>query len=267
MVIITGGIDLGSGSVLALAAVIATSLAQLPESATLKYEGLSVPILLPVVAALAVGALTGVINGSLISKFKIPPFIATLGMMTVARGFALIYSNKPLSQLTPEYNFIGQGALFGVPFPVIILVVHGARRGDLCGRGCIGEGAVGRGLRQGGGQRCAQPNRAAGLAMVAVADARHGGAHREFRNRSPFQVSTPSSLHGIGQYLVRNDVVGDMRRLRSHIRNMASDRCAALYNMWCRATSARHFLAVGFFRLGRRRPSWKGSGARSASGD
>jgi inositol transport system permease protein len=70
-----------------------------------------------------VGALTGVINGSLISKFKIPPFIATLGMMTVARGFALIYSNKPLSQLTPEYNFIGQGAILGVPFPVIILIV------------------------------------------------------------------------------------------------------------------------------------------------
>jgi inositol transport system permease protein len=123
MVIITGGIDLGSGSVLALAAVVATSLAQLPDSATLKYEGLSVPIFVPVVAALAVGALTGVINGSLISRFKIPPFIATLGMMTVARGFALIYSNKPLSQLTPEYNFIGQGVLFGVPFPVIILLV------------------------------------------------------------------------------------------------------------------------------------------------
>lgn len=123
MVIITGGIDLGSGSVLALCAVIATSLAQLPNSATLKYEGLNLPIIAPIVAALAVGALTGVINGSLISKFKIPPFIATLGMMTVARGFALIYSNKPLSQLTPEYNFIGQGAILGVPFPVIILIV------------------------------------------------------------------------------------------------------------------------------------------------
>jgi inositol transport system permease protein len=44
-------------------------------------------------------------------------------MMTVARGFALIYSNKPLSQLTPEYNFIGQGAISGVPFPVIILIL------------------------------------------------------------------------------------------------------------------------------------------------
>jgi inositol transport system permease protein len=123
MVIITGGIDLGSGSVLALAAVMATSLAQLQDSATLKYPGLVVPVLIPIVVALGIGALTGVINGSLISKFKIPPFIATLGMMTVARGFALIYSNKPLSQLTPEYNFIGQGAILGVPFPVIILIL------------------------------------------------------------------------------------------------------------------------------------------------
>ena len=123
MVILTGGIDLGSGSVLALAAVLATSLAQLPESATLKYAGLSVPIGVPVLVALLIGALTGWVNGALISRFRIPPFIATLGMMTVARGFALIYSNKPLSQLTPEYNFIGQGAIAGVPFPVIVLLV------------------------------------------------------------------------------------------------------------------------------------------------
>jgi len=123
MVIITGGIDLGSGSVLALSAVLATSLAQLQTSATLKYPGLEVPVIVPIVVGLGVGALAGVINGSLIAKFKIPPFIATLGMMTVARGFALIYSNKPLSQLTPEYNFIGQGVLFGIPFPVILLIL------------------------------------------------------------------------------------------------------------------------------------------------
>ena len=107
----------------ALAAVLATSLAQLPESATLKYAGLSVPIGVPVLVALLIGALTGWVNGALIARFRIPPFIATLGMMTVARGFALIYSNKPLSQLTPEYNFIGQGAIAGVPFPVIVLLV------------------------------------------------------------------------------------------------------------------------------------------------
>ena len=95
MVIITGGIDLSSGSVLALAAVVATSLAQRLDWAEIKFPGLDVPVFVPILAALAVGAVCGLINGSLIARFKIPPFIATLGMMTVARGFALIYSERP----------------------------------------------------------------------------------------------------------------------------------------------------------------------------
>jgi inositol transport system permease protein len=132
MVIITTGIDLSSGSVLALAAVFAASLAQQPDWHDAKYPGLVVPVIVPIVAALAIGALCGAINGGLIARFKIPPFIATLGMMTVARGFALIYSNRPVSGLTDTYNFIGQGEILkvipispplGIPIPVIILAV------------------------------------------------------------------------------------------------------------------------------------------------
>ena len=132
MVIITTGIDLSSGSVLALAAVFAASLAQQPGWHDAKYPGLVVPVIVPIVAALAIGLLCGAINGGLIAKFKIPPFIATLGMMTVARGFALIYSNRPVSGLTDTYNFIGQGEILkvipispplGIPIPVIILGV------------------------------------------------------------------------------------------------------------------------------------------------
>ena len=134
MVIITTGIDLSSGSVLALAAVFAASLAQQPDWHDAKYPGLVVPVIVPIVAALAIGALCGAINGGLIARFKIPPFIATLGMMTVARGFALIYSNRPVSGLTDSYNFIGQGEILkvipipgqpplGIPIPVIILAV------------------------------------------------------------------------------------------------------------------------------------------------
>jgi inositol transport system permease protein len=134
MVIITTGIDLSSGSVLALAAVFAASLAQQPDWHDAKYPGLVVPVIVPIVVALAVGVLCGAINGWLIAKFKIPPFIATLGMMTVARGFALIYSNRPVSGLTNSYNFIGQGEIFkilpipgqpplGIPIPVIILAL------------------------------------------------------------------------------------------------------------------------------------------------
>ena len=123
MVIITGGIDLSSGSVLALAAVVATSLAQRLDWAEIKFPGLDVPVLVPIVAALAVGAVCGLVNGSLIARFKIPPFIATLGMMTVARGFALIYSERPVSGLKDSYTYIGQGEPFGIPVPIIILAL------------------------------------------------------------------------------------------------------------------------------------------------
>ena len=132
MVIITTGIDLSSGSVLALAAVFAASLAQQPDWHDAKYPGLMLPVIVPILVDLGIGILCGAINGGLIARFKIPPFIATLGMMTVARGFALIYSNRPVSGLTDTYNFIGQGEIFkvipipgqpplGIPIPVIIL--------------------------------------------------------------------------------------------------------------------------------------------------
>lgn len=123
MVIITGGIDLSSGSVLALAAVVATSLAQRLDWAEIKFPGLDVPVIVPIVAALAVGAVCGMVNGSLIARFKIPPFIATLGMMTVARGFALIYSERPVSGLKDSYTYIGQGEPFGIPVPIIVLAL------------------------------------------------------------------------------------------------------------------------------------------------
>jgi inositol transport system permease protein len=132
MVIITTGIDLSSGSVLALAAVFAASFAQQPDWHDAKYPGLMLPVIVPILVALGIGLLCGAINGGLIARFKIPPFIATLGMMTVARGFALIYSNRPVSGLTDTYNFIGQGEIFkvipihgqpplGLPVPIIIL--------------------------------------------------------------------------------------------------------------------------------------------------
>ena len=133
-VIITGGIDLSSGSVLALAAVVAASLAQSADWHDARYPGLNLPLIAPIVAALAVGAFCGAVNGSLIAKFKIPPFIATLGMMTVARGAALLYSERPVSGLKDSYNFIGQGEILrlvkigdappiGIPIPVIIFVL------------------------------------------------------------------------------------------------------------------------------------------------
>jgi len=123
-VIVSAGIDLSSGSVVGLTAVVAASLAQDPEYSAAFYPGLHLPFIMPVLAACVVGALVGLINGSLVAKARIPPFIATLGTYTAIRGVANLYTGgRPISNLTDEYNFIGQGDVFGLPVPIIILVV------------------------------------------------------------------------------------------------------------------------------------------------
>lgn len=122
--IISTGIDLSVGAVLALSAVVASSLAQEPDATNLMYPGLDLPVFVAVLAGLGVGALAGFTNGFLIARYHIAPFIATLGMFTAARGLALIYSDgRPISKLDPDFNFLGQGAPFGIPVPIILLVV------------------------------------------------------------------------------------------------------------------------------------------------
>ena len=124
VVIISTGIDLSVGSIVALSAVVATSLAQAPDATNLMYPGLELPIFVAIAAGLLVGAALGFTNGFLIARFRIAPFIATLGMMTAARGLALIYSDgRPISRLSPEFNFIGQGSIVGIPVPIILLVL------------------------------------------------------------------------------------------------------------------------------------------------
>jgi inositol transport system permease protein len=120
--IIALGIDLSLGSVLGFAAVVAASLVQQPDWKEALWPNLpQLPAIVAVIAGLGVGLALGGVNGSLIAVFKIPPFIATLGMMTIARGFAYIYSNgRPVSTLNADFLWIGGGDIFGVPVPVII---------------------------------------------------------------------------------------------------------------------------------------------------
>ena len=121
-VIITLGIDLSVGSILALSAVVSTSLAQ-NMSESMKFAGLDLPVIVAVLGGLAIGALAGLTNGILIAKFRLAPFIATLGMMSIARGLAYIYSNgRPISNLKDDFNYIGQEYIFGVPIPVLLFL-------------------------------------------------------------------------------------------------------------------------------------------------
>ena len=105
LVIITAGIDLSVGSVLAFAAVVATSFARTNDQGQPEHS-LIVPIVLGVLAGLA----CGLVNGILIAKRRLAPFIVTLGMMTVARGLALVYTHgRPEINLSNAYDAIGDG--------------------------------------------------------------------------------------------------------------------------------------------------------------
>lgn len=113
-IILVGGIDLGLGSYVALTGCIAALFA---------HPG-SYPLVVPILLAIFFGAMIGTVNGYLVTKAKLAPFIVTLGMMTIARGAALVVSEgRPISNLSSSFNLIGGGALFNIPIPVIILAV------------------------------------------------------------------------------------------------------------------------------------------------
>jgi len=124
-VILTGGIDLSSGSVVAMSAMIAASLAQSPNARAVFPSLTDLPVIIPVAAGLAAGAFGGLVNGSLIAYTGIPPFIATLGMMVSARGFARYYTRgQPISMLTDDYTAIGMGAVPVVIFLLAAVIFH-----------------------------------------------------------------------------------------------------------------------------------------------
>lgn len=121
-IIIMGGIDLSSGSVVGVAAMVAASLAQRAGDAHPVYASLTgLPVIVPVVAGIGAGLIAGMINGSLIAFTKIPPFIATLGMMVSARGVANWYTNgDPINRLSENFGELGTGP-YGM-YPVMVFL-------------------------------------------------------------------------------------------------------------------------------------------------
>ncbi|TXL73844.1 ABC transporter permease [Vineibacter terrae] len=111
LVIITGGIDLSVGTLMTFCAVIA--------GVVLTYWGL--PLGLGVLAAIAAGSLAGLTSGTCVAKLRIPPFIATLGMMLALKGLALVISGtRPIYfNNTPGFTEIAQGSLVGLVLPAL----------------------------------------------------------------------------------------------------------------------------------------------------
>lgn len=115
-VILTGGIDLSVGSILALSSALTAGLL-----------GSGMPVTLAILVSLILGCILGMMNGLLISYGKLAPFIVTLATMTIFRGATLVYTNgNPITKGLSDtflFQFLGQGYIVGIPFPVIIMFI------------------------------------------------------------------------------------------------------------------------------------------------
>lgn len=121
-VVISGGIDLSVGSVLAFTGMLAASFATSLTSVT-PWSGtyaLAVPILFALLGGVACGAL----NGWIVSRFRIQPFIATLAMLLAARGATMtLTGGNPISSLNPRLRWFGTGKLWDIPIPIVLFVI------------------------------------------------------------------------------------------------------------------------------------------------
>ena len=112
-VILSAGIDLGMGSVVALSSVLTAMAMGWTDSSLLSFP-----------VGILVGAACGIANGFMVGKLNIPPFVATFGMICIARGFALIVSGgMPQYMLAPGSDFLGQQRYFGIPVSAIMVIV------------------------------------------------------------------------------------------------------------------------------------------------
>jgi ribose/xylose/arabinose/galactoside ABC-type transport system permease subunit len=114
-VIVSGGIDLSVGSIVALTGVVAASFAHPGEY----------PLIVPIILSMVIGSIVGLVNGVSVAVGTIPPFIVTLGMMTIVRGLALIAANgQPVFGITKVFESISGGFLFNsIPHLVVYFVI------------------------------------------------------------------------------------------------------------------------------------------------
>jgi len=121
IIILSGGIDLSVGAMLALAGAVAAGV--LKNGVTVPGTDYFIEITTSgaILAGLVVGAALGWCNGFVITRLKLPPFVATLGMFSIARGLTMLWTGGfPITRLGDQFDYMGTGQLFGIPMPVWI---------------------------------------------------------------------------------------------------------------------------------------------------
>lgn len=112
-VILTGGIDLSVGSIVAFAGILL--------GVMLKAE---LPLAVALIGCVLIGGICGLVNGLLVTRINLPPFISTLGMMSIARGGALyIADGRAISGFSGKLNYIGSGTILGIPVMILIMAL------------------------------------------------------------------------------------------------------------------------------------------------
>ncbi len=112
-VILTGGIDLSVGSIVAFAGILL--------GVMLKAE---IPLAVALLGCVLIGGICGLVNGLLVTRINLPPFISTLGMMSIARGGALyIADGRAISGFSGKLNYIGSGTILGIPVMILIMAL------------------------------------------------------------------------------------------------------------------------------------------------
>ena len=121
-ILITRGTDLSSGRIVGLTACIAASLMQNADYADKMFPNLPMlPLIVPFIAVILVGMSIGTLNGVIITTFKIPPFIATLGMMIIVYGLSSLYTDaRPIGGLRQDFINLGTGSFLFIPNLIIL---------------------------------------------------------------------------------------------------------------------------------------------------
>jgi methyl-galactoside transport system permease protein len=129
-ILLTGGVDLGAGRLIGLTAVLSASMLQTSDYARRFFPNLpQINLFIPIIIAVAAGIIVGLLNGSIIAKLNVPPFIATLGTQVIVYGITSIYfnlppnSSQPIGGLRKDFTFLGSGAVFGIPLIIIAAII------------------------------------------------------------------------------------------------------------------------------------------------